>query len=755
MFFTFKNINLFAEEMNQNRYSPNNKLTENKITIEGDSLESILDRKLRASGNVIVSKGNQSITADFIEYDQISEELYAKGNIRITTPNLQLTGAELEMSMAENTGLITNGSFIADINQNSTSKFNKKLRGTATHIFIEGKDKKKLENAKVTTCEAGQDEWYITSSETLMDQSSGNIKAKDALLSLRGVPIMYSPYVDFSITSERRSGWLLPTTGSTTMGGFENSIPYYFNLSPTYDATLTTRNMSKRGLQFDGEFRYLNQNFSGKSNLQFLNKDRDTNQNRRYLLDIKHYQRFGEGFTGIVDFEKVKKNDNNYFADMSSKISDTSTVSLRQTAKLNYTKSNDFSDFNAELQVQKFQNLTSASPYELKPRLNVNFTKDWEDAEDQSLFLQTTANFSLANFTTGENASKNIPKGTRLASTPSLTLPMEASFGYIKPKVIMNLRHYDLDDADINQKSLAIPSFSIDSGIFLDRPFKLSGYNFTQTLEPRVFYTYTPYDDQSEIPMFDTSLNELNEYNIFQENQFSGNDRIMDTNAITTAITSRVLDDSGYDWMTLTMAQRFYLSDRKVLNEAQFDGSTYKGDESDFLVSAKANLSKALALSTNYEYNFSEDITNRFTAGASYAPEPGKVLNASYRMVLNPDSNEYDVKQYLLSGQWPISSGWSALASYNYDIYERHDIEAMLGTEYDAGCWSAQFMFHRLQLATDENSTNTYFLMLEIGNLGSFGQGDKSGLFEKMNRTVQGSSFASDLPDEYREKNFD
>ena len=124
-------------------------------------------------------------------------------------------------------------------------------------------------------------------------------------------------------------------------------------------------------------------------------------------------------------------------------------------------------------------------------------------------------------------------------------------------------------------------------------------------------------------------------------------------------------------------------------------------------------------------------------------------------MVLNPSSGVYDVKQYLLSGQWPLSSGWSALASYNYDIYERHDIESMLGAEYDAGCWSAQFMFHRLQLATDDNSTNTYFLMLEIGDLGSFGQGNKSGLFEKMNRTVKGSSFASDLPDQYREKNLD
>ena len=643
MFFAFKNINLFADDLNKDIPSPQENLRGSEIIIEGDSLESILDRKIRASGNASVSKGNQSITADFIEYDQISEELYAKGKIKITTPNLELEGAELEMSMAENTGLITNGSFIADINRNSISKFNKKLRGTATQIFIEGIDKKKLENAKVTTCEVDQDEWYITTGETLMDQSSGNIKAKDAMLSLKGIPIMYSPYIDFSITDERRSGWLLPTSGSTTMGGFENSIPYYFNLSPTRDATLTTRNMSKRGLQFDGEFRYLNRNSFGTSNVQFLNRDREAGKSRRYLLDFKHYQNFGNGFSGTIDFEKVKKNDNDYFADMSTKIADTSTVSLRQSAKLNYTKSDEYSDLNADLQVQKFQNLTSAAPYELKPRLNISFNKDWEDKDDESLFMRTKANFSFDNFTTGENAANNIAKGTRLASTPSITFPMEVSFGYVKPKMIMNLRHYDLEDANINQKSLAIPSFSIDSGIFLDRPFKLSGYNFTQTLEPRVFYTYTPYEDQSEIPMFDTSLNQLNAYNIFQENQFSGKDRIMDTNAITTALTSRVLDDSGYDWMLLTMAQRFYLSDRKVLDEQQFNGSTYKGDTSDFLISAQANITKSLKLTSDYEYNFSDDVTNSFTSSARFTPEPGKVLNASYRMVLNPSSDVYNV----------------------------------------------------------------------------------------------------------------
>ena len=770
MFFLLKNTILIADEKNHDTYSPVQNLSENSIVIEGDSLESILDRKLRATGNASIIKGDQSITADFIEYDQISEELYAKGQIIITTPDLELKGTELEMSLAENTGTIANGSFVANINKTfsieqaddgsnisevKTSKFNNKLRGTATKIFLEGEDKKNLEFAKVTTCEADQNEWFITSQETVIDQSSGNIKAKDAVLSIRGVPIMYSPYIDFSMNSQRRSGWLLPTAGTTTTSGFEMSIPYYFNLSPTHDATITTRNMAKRGLQFDGEYRYLSENFQGTSNIQYLHKDRDSDIDNRYLLNVKHKHNFGHGFTGTIDYEKVKNNDNNYFADMSTSIAVTSQVSLRQTAHLDYAMTDDLSDISASFKVQEFQNLTSKSPYELKPSFNVSFLKDWEDNADQALFLQTNANFMYDQFDKGDNAKDNIATGSRISSTPSISFPMEASFGFLKPKLIANLRHYDLDDASTSKKSLAIPSLSLDSGLYLDRPFKLSGYNFTQTLEPRIFYTYTPYKDQSDIPYFDTSLNELNTSTIFQENQFSGQDRVMDSNAITTALATRIIDDSGYDWMLLTMAQRFYFSDRKVLEEDKYASSSYKGDKSDFLVGAQANLTKSLKLTSDYEYNFSEDVTNKFTAAARFTPEPGKVLNASYRMVLNPSSGEYDVKQYLLSGQWPLSYGWSALGSYNYDIYERHDIESMLGAEYDAGCWTAQFMFHRLQLATERQATNTFFMMLEIGDLGSFGQGDKASLFETMNRTVQGSSFASDLPDEYRETNLE
>ena len=222
-----------------------------------------------------------------------------------------------------------------------------------------------------------------------------------------------------------------------------------------------------------------------------MNKDRDADIDNRYLLDIKHQHNFGKGFSGTVEYEKVKNNDNNYFADMSTSIAVTSQVSLRQKAHLDYITTDDTSDVKASLKVQEFQNLTSASPYELKPSFNLSYKKDWEDKSDQSLFLQTDANFSYDQFDTGDNAQNNIATGSRIASTPSVSFPMETSFGFLKPKLIANLRHYDLDDATTSNKSFAIPTVSLDSGLYLDRKFKLSSYNFTQTLETQNFFIHS------------------------------------------------------------------------------------------------------------------------------------------------------------------------------------------------------------------------------------------------------------------------
>ena len=257
--------------------------------------------------------------------------------------------------------------------------------------------------------------------------------------------------------------------------------------------------------------------------------------------------------------------------------------------------------------------------------------------------------------------------------------------------------------------------------------------------------------------MFDSSLSELNAQSIFLENQFGGNDRIMDGNQITAALSSRIVDDKGFEWISATLAQRFYLEDRDVLKESIFSSSSLQNDSSDIFFGVKAFLTKALQFKSDYQYNLDESLTNKVTFTTKYRPEPGKVLNASYRSVKNPNNTalkKYNIKQWNFSAQWPLFSGWSGIASYNYDILDSVVIEGMSGLEYDAGCWSTQIMFHRLRLKDEEKPNSTLFIQLELGGLGALGSGSQSDLFEKMNRNVPGSVFSSDLPDQYRENRF-
>ena len=186
-----------------------------QVVIEGDVLENILDRKLKASGNAILSRGNQSIEANVIEYDQVSEELYANGNVLLKTKSSQIEGTELELSLDSNTGSIPNASFTSILNARNP-KFNNTLRGTASLLFIEGDSKKRLQNASITTCEAGQNDWFINASELEINERSQRVDATNAELEFKGFPILFSPYVNFSFNDDRKSGFLVPSIGSTS-----------------------------------------------------------------------------------------------------------------------------------------------------------------------------------------------------------------------------------------------------------------------------------------------------------------------------------------------------------------------------------------------------------------------------------------------------------------------------------------------------------------------------------------------------------
>jgi len=719
-------------------------LSDDDLVIEADSLENMIDRKLKASGNATLIKSDQRIKADLIEYDQISEELYARGNVILDTSTSHIEGAELEYSLSSQTGTIPNASFSTKLD-NQDSIFNNTLRGTASLIILEGSHSKSGENFKVTTCEAGQDDWYIKASEAEINQKSQRLIAKDVQLEFFGFPVLYSPYANFSFNDQRKSGFLVPSIGSTSKSGFEVSTPYYFNLSPNSDATLTPRYFGKRGMQLAGEYRYLEKNYFGSTSLEYMpNDDANDDRNDRYYYKVGHDHNFGNGFTGTLMYEDVS--DDNYFTDMSSLVSQTSTVSLPQEGKLSFNSEN----LQAILIAQKFENLTSASPYERLPSFQVSYDKTFEDIYGNN-YLETNTSFEVTEFARNNDYVGSSPEGTRLTARPSIAIPFEASYGYIKPKIIADIKHYDLKNNTENSKDIFIPTFSLDGAVYFDRTFSLNQNEFSQTLEPRIFYSYTDYEDQSMLPMFDTALTDLNQNSIFSENQFVGGDRVMDSHQITLGATSRVINKEGLERLQVTLAQRFYIDDRQVLKEAQFNNSDYQSDSSDVFMSIGSSLTRSLRVNSELQYNLDEDKTNRFSLNTKYNPEVGKLFNGSYRFIRDPNSSN-DIEQINISGQWPIAPGWSSVGRYQYDLNDHGAIESLAGLSYDAGCWTSSVLFHSFALPNDNKMNNTVFFMLELGSLGAIESGGDGALEEALNRNVPGSYMSSDLPDNYRKK---
>ena len=725
-------------------------LSDDDLLIEGDSLENTLDRKLKATGNAILKKDGKTINADLIEYDQVSDELYAIGNVSIDSDGGSLTGSSLELSVKENVGVIPNASFSSTLG-NPSSVFNNKVRGKAKVLFFEGEDKKRLQNASITTCEAGQDDWFVKASEIEINDSSKTVEAKDAKLEFKGFPILYSPLINFSFNDERKSGFLAPSLGTTSRSGVESSIPYYFNLSPTSDATLTPRYFGKRGVQVEGEYRYLNKKYSGTSNLEYMNNDDATDKDNRYYAKIHHKQNLTDNLSGGFRLEKVS--DDDYFSDMSSLISATSTVNLPQEAYLNY--STDKLDIN--FIAQRYQNLTTtSSPYERLPSLSIHHSDQYENFSGLSS-IETDFSASITQFERNHNfvassSDKNIT-GTRFVANPSIAAPFETTFGYVTPKISMNIRSYELEGGSTDSKSMIIPTLSVDSGMYLDKKLNLGGESFTQTLEPRIHYSYTPYRNQETLPMFDTALTDLNLESLFLENQFVGGDRVMDSNQFTIAATTRFIDGTGYERLNATIAQRFYVADRKVLNESQYKNSVIQSDSSDLFLTATAYLNKALRIDSAIQYNPDESTTNRSTFATSYTPQPGKLIDASYRLIRNPTDPNNDIKQFNLAGQWSLGGGWYTIGRYNYDIKKSRVVESLGGLEYDGGCWTSRFVLNRLSLATTDKPNYTLFMQIELGGLGSLGASNDTNLFDVLNRNVPGSSFASNIPDQYRKEN--
>ena len=726
-------------------------ISEGSIEIEGNSLETLLDRRMKAKGNAILKKGNTTIKAEVIEYDEVSEKIITTGNTNIDLGSMSLRGSNLSFKLSDETGQMDDASFNFKNSDKQEKSVIKKgvvvtkrsydFRGDAKAIFFEGENKKRFQSSRITTCEADSDDWYLKSSNMEVNTKTDRANASNAILEFKGLPVLYTPYIDFSLNKNRKSGFLGSTFGTTSQSGFEFRVPYYFNISPNMDATLTARYLGKRGPLADGEFRYLTENYSGFNQLQYMNHDQSSGQDNRYYVKLDHQHKFNNGWSASYNFQKVS--DDTYFSDLATMIQVTSVVNLPQRANINYA--GETWKFNAL--TEKYQTLTNASnsPYQRLPQLNLSGRKDFDsyilDFKSQWAYFDRDEKFTY-----GLNEK---PTGSRLSITPGISVPFTETYGYIKPKLSANVRSYNLNNSNIGNKDIFTPIVSVDSGMYFDRTVNLQNQNFTNTLEPRLFYVYIPYKDQSALPNFDTGLADLNIQTLFSENQYNGQDRINDANQLTASITSKFIDKNGKERLSGILAQRYYFEDRKIFGTEL----NAKKANSDIFMGATVRLANSLNLDAMFQYDPDSSKLLRSTLSSRYNPEPGKILNLSYRMIENVSDSNQDLKVFNAAGQWPLGNRFYSIARYNYDLKTSQTIEVLGGVEYDGGCWVARTVFDRISLPTNPEPNYTFFMQLELNGLGTIGS-DARKLNNFLYRNVPGVRTVNQIPDVNRQENF-
>ncbi|MCA3034293.1 MAG: LPS-assembly protein LptD [Burkholderiales bacterium] len=687
--------------------------------IEAERIEGIMQKRATATGNVVLSQDNLTLTADRIDYDRPTDTAKALGNVRLDRGGDIFTGTSMELALDTNIGYVELPTFLFGRSPGRpTQRF--EARGEAVRMRMEGPEQERLFTTTYTTCRPGENEWYLKVSELGLDRAKNIGTGYNAYVEFKGLPIMYVPFMTFPLNNERKSGFLPPSIGSSSNSGGELAIPYYWNIANETDATITPKLFTKRGVQLGAELRYLRPSAFGQLDAEFLPNDRKADKNR-LLLSMRHFQNLspflGRGWSGSINAQKVS--DDNYFRDLSTRISNTTQTNLARDASIAYAS--DFGNFN--FRTLNFQTLQDplapiGTPYKLQPQLAFNA----RPARMQGFEFNTFGEYS-------DFRHPTLVNGRRLLMYPSMSYAITRPFGFIMPKVGYHVTRYDLtkNETGFEGGNRALPIISIDSGLAFERPVQFFSRAITQTLEPRLFYLYVPYRNQTKLPQFSTSETDFNFAQIFNENLFVGGDRISDAKQLTAAVTTRFIDDAtGIERLRAVIGQRYYFRPQQVTlsgtalgitPSASNDGAVRTASKSDLLFAVGGQLTDAWSLDSSFQYSTSASSFQKSNISARYNADAGRLINFSYRYT------RADLKQIDISTQWPFSKaapGWTLLARANHSLRDRRLLEGLFGVEYNKGCWEFRLVAHRFTTATNQYS-NSFQFQLELNGLSKLG----------------------------------
>jgi LPS-assembly protein len=673
---------------------------DNLIHLGADAAEYFADKQaVHLIGAVEISQPPQRMLADEATYNGLTGEIDARGNLFYERPQLRLESAGGTMNLNTYEGSLQDVEFRLP---------EQGARGVAQSIQSTGKTSARLTDASYTTCPPGSQDWSLDAAQIDLHQDTGLGEARDAKLELGGVPVLYLPYLAFPLGTQRQSGFLAPSLGYSDSSGVSISTPYYFNLAPNYDATLTPRILSDRGLMLGGELRFLTEEQQGTLQGEVLPQDygRDDGGTRGALY-LKSSGVFAERWTTDVDVNYVS--DSKYLTDLGNNLDMTSKSELERRGDLVYHGD----DWSFLTRVQGFQTvdqtiLPEDRPYSRLPQALFTLDRPLPIDVPVSVHLDT----EYVNFSKDHSV-----QGQRVDVYPSLSVDLSRPWGYLRSKLGLRDTIYSLDGQAAGASGdpqRTLPVASLDTGLTFERSLQLAGQAYTQTLEPRLFYLYVPRRTQDDLPVFDTSERDLTFDALFQENRFNGADRIGDANQLSVGLSSRTLQASdGTERLRLGIGQIYYFEDRLVqLPNTPTDSSS----ASPIVATALARIAPKWTLAGDLQWDPDTHQTESGGARIQYRDDENRILNLAYR-VRRDQSEHSDI-----SARWPLGTKTHLVARWDYSWQYNRTIEAFGGIEYNSCCWVLRAVARDWTTDLQQGTSNLgVFLQLELKGLGSLG----------------------------------
>ncbi|MCX2919240.1 MULTISPECIES: LPS-assembly protein LptD [Stenotrophomonas] len=717
--------------------------------IEGDQLTgtSVVPNY---QGNVALKRGDQFLGTDNLSFDTESGNYIAEGNVRYQDSSIRMKARRAEGNQESDTHKIS------DIQYQLVSR---RGNGGAESIDLQGAVGQ-MHRSTYTTCDPSQPVWKLSAPQIEVDNDAGFGTARNAVLRIGKVPVLWAPYFKFPIDDRRQTGLLYPQVGLSGRNGFDYTQPIYLNLAPNFDDTLMPRYMSKRGFMLDNEFRYLYDGGRGELLTAYLPNDklRDKDRGR---VEFSGYHNINANWQARASLAWVS--DERYLEDFSNRLLGVTTSNLQSQIGIYGTGENWTGGLMADYWQLTDYTLTEASlPYARQPRLFVNWDKPLLP------WLETGVYAEAVNFThldvhekfgadqeyerTG--VSRSMDGGSRLDVKPYVSMPFSGAAWYVTPTLAYRYTGYDLERGladDIRRQNLiaagidpatatpdqlrgntspsrSLPIGTIDAGLFFDRETKIGDTRFLHTLEPRLFYLRTPYRDQSDLPVFDTRDFTFSWGQLFRDSRYSGADRQNDANQLTMAVSTRFIDqDTGKERFSGSIGQILYFDDSRVtLNSSE---TPVEQGKSAWIADTNYMINDRWTLGATYQWDPKYKREDLASVRARYLMSNDGIVNLTYRSRLNPQASTTATRrdrtlleQADLSFLYPLNERWSLVGRYYYSIQDRAPLEIIGGVQWDSCCLAVRAIARRYVRNREGELNNSFQIEFVLKGLSSIGQ---------------------------------